>query len=216
MKLHIHQKDYEINVEKDAVLSKLSGYLSFCNNNFKNLKIADNKMMDELKNKIKTKINVAYEHITKGYRTQVQTALDFIKNFIKIGVIPDSESKRNEEKDIKKAEKILKDITDILEKYDIPRDLQEFRQKIIKEIENKDGLKDNYDNYEEILQKKQNFINNTVFYIAAESRCRGIFSKFPKKKAFFFFACIPERCRGIFFTGKSFFLKISIIYYNKI
>jgi len=165
----LKKKDYEINVEKDAVLSKLSGYLSFCNNNFKNLKIADNKMMDELKNKIKTKINVAYEHITKGYRTQVQTALDFIKNFIKIGVIPDSESKRNEEKDIKKAEKILKDITDILEKYDIPRDLQEFRQKIIKEIENNDGLKDNYDNYEEILQKKQNFINNSLKELSERS-----------------------------------------------
>ena len=66
-------------------------------------------MMDELKNVIKTKINIAYEHITKGYRTQVQTALEFIKNFIKIGVIPDSDSKRNEEKDIKKAEKILKE-----------------------------------------------------------------------------------------------------------
>ena len=109
----LKKKDYEINVEKDAVLSKLSGYLSFCNNNFKNLKIADNKMMDELKNKIKSKINIAYEHITEGYRTQVQTALDFIKIFIKICVIPDSDSKRNGEKDVKKAEKILKEVTNV-------------------------------------------------------------------------------------------------------
>ena len=119
-------------------------------------------MMNELKNKIKTKINIAYDHITKGYRIQVQTALDFMQNFIKIGIIPDSGSKRFGEKEIKKAEKILKDVVNILEKYNISKDLQEFRQRIIKELESKEGLKKDYDNYEEILKKKENFINESL------------------------------------------------------
>ncbi len=101
----LKEKNYEVNEEKEEILSKLSGYLYFCNNNFDKLKISDNKMMNELKDKIKTKINMAYDHITKGYRNQVRTALDFIKNFIKIGIIPDSDSKRFEEKDIKKQKK---------------------------------------------------------------------------------------------------------------
>ena len=165
----LKKKNYEVNEEKEKIVLKLSGYLSFCNNNFDKLKISDNKMMNELKEKIKTKINIAYNHITKGYRTQVQTALEFIKNFIKIGIIPDSGSKRFGEKDIKKAEKILKDVMNILEKYNIPKDLQEFRQKILKELESKEGIKKDYDNFEEILKKKENFINESLKELSERS-----------------------------------------------
>ena len=165
----LKNKKYEINEENEKILLKLSGYLFFCNNNFDKLKINDNEMMNELKDKIKTKINMAYNHITKGYRSQVKTALVFIKNFIKIGIIPDSGSKRFGEKEIKKAEKILKDVINILEKYNIPKDLQEFRQKIVKELESKEGLKEDYDNFEEILKKKENFINESLKELSERS-----------------------------------------------
>ena len=80
----LKKKDYKISEENKIVLSKLSGYLLFCNNNFNNLKIADNIMMNELKNKIKSKISLAYDHIKNGYKRQVITALTYIENFIKM------------------------------------------------------------------------------------------------------------------------------------
>ena len=155
----LKKKNYEISNDKEKIISKLSGYLSFCNKNFNNLKIADNIMMDELKNKIKSKINLAYEHIKNGYKIQVQTALQFIENFIKIGVIPDSCKDRTKEEEIKKAEKILAKVKKILEINNIPEALQKFRENIKKELESNEGLDYDYNNYEEILKKKQNFIN---------------------------------------------------------
>ena len=157
----LKKKNYVISIEKDIILSKLSGYLSFCNKNFNNLKIADNIMMDELKNKIKTKINIAYEYITNGYKNQVQIALEYIKNFLKIGIIPDSKSDHSKEEEIKKIRNILSDITKIFETNNIPNTLKQFREKIEKELQNKEGLKNDYDNYEEIINKKQNFINKS-------------------------------------------------------
>ena len=155
----LKQKNYDISNENDSVLSKLSGYLSFCNKNFNRLKIADNKMMDELKNKIKTKINIAYNHITNGYKTQVKTALDFIKNFILIGLIPDSCQNRTKEEEVKKAQKIIKEIKEILETNNIPETFKNFRKRMNDELESKAGLKENYDNYEEIVGKKKIFLN---------------------------------------------------------
>lgn len=155
----LKQKKYEISNENDSIISKLSGYLSFCNKNFNHLKIADNKMINELKNKIKTKINIAYDHITNGYKTQVKTALDFIKNFISVGLIPDSTENRTKEEEVKKAQKIIKEVREILEKYNIPETFKNFRKRMNDELESKEGLKENYDNYEEIIEKKKNFLN---------------------------------------------------------
>lgn len=155
----LKKKDYKISEENKIILSKLSGYLSFCNNNFDNLKIADNIMMNELKNKIKTKITMAYDHIKNGYKNQVLTALNFIENFIKIGVIPDSTMNRSREKEIKRAEKILSDIKKLLEANNVPEVMTKFRKEIIEKLENKYGLKEDYSNYEEIIKDKQNFIS---------------------------------------------------------
>ena len=155
----LKQKNYEIPNEKDSVLSKLSGYLSFCNNNFNYLKIADNKMMDELKNKIKAKINIAYDHITNGYKKQVKTALEFIKNFLVVGLIPDSCQDKTKEEEIKNAHAIIKGIKEIFEKYDIPETFKNFRKRMDDELENRSELKENYDNYEEVYKKKEKFIN---------------------------------------------------------
>ncbi len=58
---------------------------------------------------------------------------------------------------------------DILEKYNIPKDLQEFRQKIFKELESKEGLREDYNNFEEILKKKENFINNSLKQLSERS-----------------------------------------------
>ena len=52
-------------------------------------------MMEGLKNKIKSKINLAYEHITNGYKMQIKYVLKYINNFINIGVIPESSSNKN-------------------------------------------------------------------------------------------------------------------------
>ena len=153
------KKDYQISEENKIILSKLSGYLSFCNNNFDNLKIADNIMMDEIKNKIKNKIIIAYDHIKNGYKNQVLTALNFIENFIKIGVIPDSSMNRTREKEIKRAEKILSDIKKLLETNNVPKVIKNFRQEITQELENNYGIKEDYSNYEEIIKNKQNFIS---------------------------------------------------------
>ena len=158
----LKQKKYEISNEKDSIISKLSGYLSFCNNNFNLLKIADNKMMDELKNKIKTKINIAYNHITNGYKIQVKTALDFIKNFILIGLIPDSCQNRTKEEEVIKAQKIIKEVKEILETYNIPETFKNFRKRMNDELESKKDLKDNYDNYEEVVKKKEKFLNENL------------------------------------------------------
>ena len=155
----LKKKNYEISEENKLILSKLSGYLLFCNNNFKNLKIADNIMMDELKNKLKTKINLAYDHIKNGYKNQVLTALNFIENFVKIGVIPDSTANRSREKEIKRAEKILSDIKKLLEDNNVPEVINEFRKKITRELESTYGLQDDYSNYKEVFNKKQNFIS---------------------------------------------------------
>ena len=154
----LKKRDYKISEENKIILSKLSGYLSFCNNNFENLKIADNIMMNELKNKIKTKITMAYDHIKNGYKNQVLTALNFIENFIKIGVIPDSTMNRSREKEIKRAEQILSDIKKLLEVNNVQEVIKKFRQEITQDLENTYGLKDDYSNYEEIIKDKQNFI----------------------------------------------------------
>ena len=116
-------------------------------------------MMNELKNKIKTKITMAYDHIKNGYKNQVLTALNFIENFIKIGVIPDSNMNRSREKEIKRAEKILSDIKKLLETNNVPEVLKKFRQEITEELENTFCLKEDYSNYEEIIKNKQNFIS---------------------------------------------------------
>ena len=155
----LKEKNYEISKENEAILSKLASYLSFCNKNFNNLKIADNAMMDELKTKIKSKINMAYQHITNGYKIQVQTALKFIENFTKIGVIPNSGSNRTKKEEIQKAYQILENVIELLEQYNIPNAFKEFKETINKELESKVGLKNNYDNYEKIIKEKQNFIN---------------------------------------------------------
>ena len=56
---------------------------------------------------------------------------------------------------------LLSDITKIFETNNIPKTLKQFREKIEKELQNKKELKNDYDNYEEILNKKQNFINES-------------------------------------------------------
>ena len=56
---------------------------------------------------------------------------------------------------------LLSDITKIFETNNIPNTLKQFREKIEKELQNKKELKNDYDNYEEILNKKQNFINES-------------------------------------------------------
>jgi len=154
----LEKKNYQISEENKNILSKLSGYLLFCNSNFNNLKIADNIKMNELKNKIKTKINIGYDYIKNGYKNQVLTALNFIENFIKIGVIPDAAVNRSREKEIKRAEKILSDIKKLLDNNNVPKEIKKFREKVTQNIESKYGLKDNYDNYKEILEEKLSFI----------------------------------------------------------
>ena len=111
----LKKKNYVVPKEKDVIISKLSGYLSFCNKNFKYLKIADNNMMEGLKNKIKSKINLAYEHITNGYKMQIKYALKYINNFINIGVIPESDSNSNlkNEEEMKKNQEILSELTEL-------------------------------------------------------------------------------------------------------
>lgn len=165
----LKKKDYKISEENKIVLSKLSGYLLFCNNNFNNLKIADNIMMNELKNKIKSKISLAYDHIKNGYKRQVITALTYIENFIKMGVIPDSKIDKSKEKEIKRAEKILSDVKKLLETNNVPEVLKNFREEITRNIDSKYGLQDDYSNYKKILNDKQNFflekfqkINNQI------------------------------------------------------
>ena len=165
----LQKKNYQISEENKIILSKLSGYLLFCNNNFNSLKIADNTMMNKLKNIIKTKINLAYDHIKNGYKNQVLTALNFIDNFIKIGVIPDSTVNKTRENEIKRAEKILSDVKKLFETNNIPEVIKEFRQNVTKEIESTYGLKENYDNYEEILNKKGNFIKENFRRINEKS-----------------------------------------------
>ena len=158
----LKNKNYIINNEKEEIISKLSGYLSFCKKNFKYLKIADNKMMERLKNKIKTKINSAYDYITNGYKKHVQIALESIKNFIKIGIIQESGLNLSEEENKENNQKILSEITELCENNNIPQTLQNFRQIIKNEIENNSGLDDYYSNYEEIIKNKENFINNNL------------------------------------------------------
>jgi len=119
-------------------------------------------MMDELKNKIKTKINIAYNHITNGYKNQVKTALEYIKNFILIGIIPDSTQNRAKEEEVKKAQKIIKEVKEILETYNIPETFKNFRKRMNDELESKVGLKEDYDNYEEIIEKKKKFLNENL------------------------------------------------------
>ena len=151
----LKNKNYIINNEKEEIISKLSGYLSFCKKNFKYLKIADNKMMEGLKNKIKTKINSAYDYITNGYKKHVQIALESIKNFIKIGIIQESGLNLSEEEKKENNQKILSEITELFENNNIPQTLQNFRQIIKNEIENNSGLDNYYSNYEEIIKKKK-------------------------------------------------------------
>lgn len=119
----LKKKNYVVPNEKDVIISKLSGYLSFCNKNFRYLKIVDNKMMDGLKNKIKSKINLAYEHITKSYRMQIEIALKDIYNFLNIGVIPDLKEKNKEEANRKKQE-ILSELSYLFEKNNIPEEVK--------------------------------------------------------------------------------------------
>ena len=171
----LKKKNYKISNDNDAILSKLSGYLSFCNKNFKNLKIADNIMMDELKNKVKAKINIAYDHIKNGYKAQVKAALEFIKNFIKIGIIPDSYHDRTKNEEIQKAQKILKEVNELLEANNIPENFKNFKKKIEEELESTKELKNDYDNYEEVIKKKINFINEN-FRILNEKTLPGLFT----------------------------------------
>ena len=155
----LKNKNYIIPNDKDVVISKLSGYLSFCNKNFKYLKIADNKMMEGLKNKMKTKINLAYNHIAKGYKNQIYLALGNIEIFIKRGIIPESSSnkKEEEEEEMKKKQEILSKLSDIFEMNDIPKELEKFRKNVENVINNNSEC--NYNNYVEIIKKKENFIN---------------------------------------------------------
>jgi len=171
----LKKKNYKISNDNDTILSKLSGYLSFCNKNFINLKIADNIMMDELKNKIKDKINVAYNHIKNGYKGQVQAALEFMKNFIKIGIIPDSCNDRTKSEEIQKAQKILKEVNELLEANNISETFKNFKTKIEEELESKMELKSDYENYEEVINKKVNFINEN-FRILNEKTLPGVFT----------------------------------------
>lgn len=172
----LKKKNYEISDKNEVILSKLSGYLLFCNNNFRNLKIADNEMMDEIKDKIKIKINTAYEHIKNGYKKEVLTALQFIENFIKIGIIPDSSQNRSKEKEIERAKKILADITKTFEINNIPEFLNNFRDEMIEKIESRYELKDNYDNYEEVLKNKENFLNERKNKLCSQE-IPGMFEK---------------------------------------
>ena len=158
----LKNKNYAINNEKDKTISKLSGYLSFCKKNFKYLKIADNKMMEELKNKIKTKINLAYDYITNGYKNHIKAALESINNFIKIGIIADSNSSLSEEEKTKNNQKILSDLTQLFENNNIPETLKNFRQTIENKIESNSEIKYDYSNYEEVIKNKENFINNNL------------------------------------------------------
>ena len=114
---------------------------------------------ERIKNKIKNKITIAYDHIKNRYKNQILTALNFIENFIKIGVIPDSTMNRTREKEIKIAEKILSDIKKLLETNNVPEVIKKFRQEIIQELENTYEIKEDYSNYKEILKDKQNFIS---------------------------------------------------------
>ena len=158
----LKNKNYVINNEKEEIISKLSGYLSFCKKNFKYLKIADNKMMEELKNKIKTKINTAYDYITNGYKIHIQTALESINNFIKIGIIADPNLNLSEEEKTKNNQKILSELTELFENNNIPEALKNFRQTVESEIKNDSSLNSNYSNYEEVIKNKENFINNNL------------------------------------------------------
>jgi hypothetical protein len=132
-------------------------------------------MMDELKNKIKAKINIAYNHIKNGYKTQVKAALEFIQNFIKIGIIPDSYHDRTKNEEIQKAQKILKEVNELLEANNIPDNFLNFRKKIEEELESEKELKSDYDNYEEVIKKKINFINEN-FRILNEKTLPGVFT----------------------------------------
>jgi hypothetical protein len=127
--------------------------------------------MEGLKNKIKSKINLAYEHITNGYKMQIKYALKYINNFINIGVIPESDSNSNlkNEEEMKKNQEILSELTELFEKNNIPEEVKKVRNKIEKEIKNDSEIKYNYDNYEEIIKKKQKFINENFNKIVKQT-----------------------------------------------
>ena len=119
-------------------------------------------MMEELKNKIKTKINLAYDYITNGYKNHIKAALESINNFIKIGIIADSNSSLSEEEKTKNNQKILSDLTQLFENNNIPETLKNFRQTIENKIESNSEIEDDYSNYEEVIKNKENFINNNL------------------------------------------------------
>ena len=112
-------------------------------------------------NKIKC-YNLAYEFITNGYKREILFALEYIQNFIKIGVIPKPLLSLSEEEKTKNNEKIISEISEIFETNNIPETLKNFRQTIEKEIRSDSGLESDYNNYEEIIKRKVNFINNNL------------------------------------------------------